>query len=463
MFLYRWSIVAVTLSDQARQSRPLLLGLLMALLLLAFGELLISLERARELQAARTHLQIEASAMRARLESELAASFSVGLSAASLVSSKPDFSTRDYERLARSLAGWYPGLRNIAIAPDNVVRYVYPRQGNEKALGANLEQVPAQREAALAVRREWKPLVSGPVELVQGGVGIVHRVPILVPAADDAPRYWGLVSVVIDPAPLFRRIGLSADADVVYALRGRDGRGESGAVFFGNAAQFRDRHAIRMDVLLPGGQWQLAAGWRTPPDALTPRYLLWHALALLLALGGGTLVTIAARSQLRLQVLASQDSLTGLANRNQFLFQARAMLALAARQKYPFTVLNLDLEGFKGINDDFGHEIGDAMLVHVAQQARECLRASDLIARFGGDEFLVLLPDTEPGPVLEALVARLRGAIAQPLNIKGHTLSVGISVGAASYPGDGFSMDDLMRVADFNMYANKRSRRKVEG
>ncbi len=462
MFECRWSKVAVDVFDNARHSRPLALGLLMALLLLAFGELLISLERARELQAARTHLQIEASAMRARLESELAASFSVGLSAAALVSSKPDFSPRDYERLARSLAGWYPGLRNIALAPDNVVRYVYPRQGNERALGANLEQVPAQREAALAVRREWKPLVSGPVELVQGGTGIVHRVPILVPAADDSPRYWGLVSVVIDPAPLFRRIGLSADAGVVYALRGQDGRGESGAVFFGSDSLFRDRHAIRMDVLLPGGQWQLAAAWRMRPDALTPRYLLWHALALLLALGGGGLVTIAARSQQRLQVLASHDSLTGLANRNQFLLQASAMLALAARQQYPFTVLNLDLEGFKGINDDFGHEIGDAMLVHVAQQARECLRASDLIARFGGDEFLVLLPDTEPGPVLEALVVRLRGAIAQPLRIKGHTLSVGISVGAASYPGDGFTMDDLMRVADFNMYSNKRARRKVE-
>lgn len=427
------------------------------MLVLAFGELLIGLEQSREREVARANLQIAAGAMRARLESELASSFSVGLAAASLVAAKPDFSSRDYERLAHSLAGWYPGLRNIAIAPDNVIRYVYPERGNEKALGTHLEDVPSQQGDVLAVRRDWKPVVSGPVRLVQGGTGIVHRVPILVPDAGDRLHYWGLVSVVMDPQPLFLRVGLVDDPDVVYSLRNKGGQGEP---FFGDRTLFAGNDSLQMPVQLPGGQWQLAAAWRNAPNVLAPRYLFWHLIVVTVALLGGLLVCVAARSQLRLRILASHDSLTGLANRAQFLEQASSMLALAARQKYPFTVLNIDLEGFKTINDDFGHEIGDAMLVHVARQAKECLRASDLVARFGGDEFLVLLPDTEPGPVLEVLVARLRTAISMPLRMQGHTLSVGISVGAASYPGDGFSMDDLLRVADFNMYANKRARRR---
>lgn len=448
--------------ERLRQFRPWGLGMLVGLVVLALSEVLISLEQSREFEAARSRLQIEASAMRARLESELNSTFSVGLSAASLVSAKPDFSPRDYERLAQSLAAWHPGLRNIALAPDNVVRYVYPLAGNEAVLGVNLENVPAQREGVRRMRRDWKPFLAGPMNLVQGGVGFVHRVPVIVVDAHNAAHYWGQVSVALDTAPIFEKVGLNSDREVLYAVRGRDGAGAEGDVFFGPESVFLDSSALKMNVTMPGGRWQLAATWREPGTAITMRVFLWHVLALLLAFSAGGLVAFAARSQERLQVLASHDSLTGLANRHQFLVQAEGFLALAARQKYPFTLLNLDLEGFKGINDDCGHEVGDAMLVHVAAQARECLRASDLIARFGGDEFLVLLPDTQPGPVLDLLISRLREAVARPLFIKGHMLSVGISVGVASYPDDGFNLADLMRVSDFNMYADKRLR-KQEG
>lgn len=453
-------IVTKVSGGNERQLLPWALGAVVALAVFALAQLLIHIETAREYEAARTRLQIEASVMRARLESELNGSFSVGLSAASLVSSKPDFSSRDYERLAQSLASWHPGLRNIALAPDNIIRYVYPLAGNEKALGVNLEKVPGQGDGVQRMRRDWKPLVAGPVQLVQGGVGIIHRVPVIVVKANNETYYWGLVSVVMNATPVFEKVGLVNDASVVYALRGRDGQGGMGDIFLGSPEMFSQRQVLKMDVVMPGGRWQLAARWREPVEGLSRRTLLWHGLALLLALSGGGLVTFAARSQQRLHVLASHDSLTGLANRHQFLLQAESFLALAARQKYPFTLLSLDLEGFKGINDDFGHESGDAMLVHVANQAKECLRVYDLIARFGGDEFLVLLPDTEPGPILDVLVQRLREAVGRPLTLKGHLLSVGISVGVASFPRDGFSLADLMRVSDFNMYSDKRARKQ---
>jgi diguanylate cyclase len=444
----------------ASKLKPLGLGMLVGLLVGVLSQALIHLEKSREQEVARSRLQIEASAMRARLESELNSTFSIGLSAAALVSAKPDFSFRDYERLAQSLSAVHPSLRNIALAPDNVITYVYPLAGNEVLLGLNLEQVQNQREGVLRMRRDWRPFIAGPLKLVHGGVGFVHRVPVIVLGAGDRAYYWGQVSVALDAVPTFAKVGLNSDHEIAYALRGRDGGGREGGIFFGAAETFADPAAIKMDVVIPGGSWQLAAQWRESGEMLVWREISWHAFVLLLALGSGGLVAFAVRSQERLQVLASHDSLTGLANRHQFLVQAESFLAFAARQKYPFSVLNMDLEGFKSINDDYGHEVGDAMLVHVAAQAKECLRTSDFIARFGGDEFLVLLPDTRPGPVLDQLIARLREAVSLPLMVRGHMLSVTISVGVASYPDDGVSLIELMRVSDVNMYADKRLRKK---
>jgi diguanylate cyclase (GGDEF)-like protein len=435
-------------------------GVAVALLLFALGELLIHLEQSRAHEAAQARLQAAAGTMRGRLESELNSTFSVGLSAASLVSAKPDFSPRDYERLAQSLMAWHPDLRNIALAPDNVVRYVYPLAGNETVLGVNLEEVAGQRDAVKWLRQEWKPLLTGPVELVQGGKGFVHRVPVIVLDADGVDHYWGQVSVAIDATTIFEKTGILQGSDIVYALRARDYNGIMGQVFFGPESVFSEKSSVSMSVVMPGGNWQLAARWREPVAGFAWKMLAWHVLAFLLAAGAGGLVVFAANGRQRLQVLASHDSLTGLANRHQFLLQTESFIALATRQKYPFTLLNLDLDNFKCINDDFGHDAGDALLLHVATQARECLRASDLIARFGGDEFMVLLPDTEQGPQLDVLVVRLRQAIECDLRIKGLALNVGVSVGVASYPQDGFSLVDLMRVSDFNMYADKRQRKK---
>jgi diguanylate cyclase (GGDEF)-like protein len=131
------------------------------------------------------------------------------------------------------------------------------------------------------------------------------------------------------------------------------------------------------------------------------------------------------------------------------------MMALARRSQRPFVLLNLDLNGFKRINDEFGHAAGDALLVHVAQQLQACLRETDFLARIGGDEFLALLPDTEAGPSLDSLIKRVHRAVAKPLLFGTDTLTVGTSIGVAAYPADGDDLDALLSAADHAMYAGK--------
>jgi diguanylate cyclase (GGDEF)-like protein len=114
----------------------------------------------------------------------------------------------------------------------------------------------------------------------------------------------------------------------------------------------------------------------------------------------------------------------------------------------------IDLDGFKKVNDSYGHAAGDALLVAVAQRLRDCVRPGDTVARLGGDEFAVLLADTPPEHA-RALADRIGLTLAVPVEVEGHLLSVGASIGIAT--GDRADADRLLRDADAAMYAAKRS------
>lgn len=146
------------------------------------------------------------------------------------------------------------------------------------------------------------------------------------------------------------------------------------------------------------------------------------------------------------------DALTGAANRAGLA--RRAAVALEAGE--PFALMLLDLDGFKAVNDTHGHAAGDAVLVALVQRLRTLLREGDLVARLGGDEFVVLLAGAPPRAALADKARAMARVVAVPLAFEGRSLSVGLSVGIASHPGDGRSLESLLRAADTAMYASKR-------
>ncbi len=156
------------------------------------------------------------------------------------------------------------------------------------------------------------------------------------------------------------------------------------------------------------------------------------------------------------------DPLTGLPNR--LLFQDRLWHALerGQRERTPTCVLIMDLDGFKAVNDELGHPMGDLVLVAFADRMRSVLRASDTAARLGGDEFSIVCENTDR-PDAEVLAARLRAAVTAPLELSGQEVSIGISIGIGSAPGGeepGDVHERVIRSADDAMYADKAARRR---
>jgi diguanylate cyclase (GGDEF)-like protein len=152
--------------------------------------------------------------------------------------------------------------------------------------------------------------------------------------------------------------------------------------------------------------------------------------------------------------LARHDTLTQLANRNVFLDRVEHALQMARRRRTRVAVLFCDLDGFKQINDRFGHNAGDALLVTIAGRIRSCVRASDTVARLGGDEFAILLEDVLDPYDVDRVTSSVLGAVIEQTEVNGHFVTVSTSVGVATSDGSDTG-EGVLRSADIAMYEAK--------
>lgn len=161
-----------------------------------------------------------------------------------------------------------------------------------------------------------------------------------------------------------------------------------------------------------------------------------------------------------LEYTAYHDVLTGLPNRRLFEELSEKLLAIAKRDKKFLSVLFLDLDKFKPINDTYGHQVGDEVLKVIAGRLERCARSNDTVSRFGGDEFVVLAYDC-PRQGAVALVERLIKTIEEPIQIGELTLQLSASVGIATFPEDGNELSELIRLADERLYIAKKTGSKI--
>jgi len=153
---------------------------------------------------------------------------------------------------------------------------------------------------------------------------------------------------------------------------------------------------------------------------------------------------------------AMHDQLTGLANRLQFTERLRAAIDRARQERQSVTLLYMDLDRFKPVNDEFGHDVGDQLLLALAKRLSGCTRSEDMVARLGGDEFAVLIDCQTTATDAAGVSERLAAALTSPFVIEGHELRLGASIGQAVFPIDADDADGLLRSADAAMFVVKR-------
>lgn len=161
-------------------------------------------------------------------------------------------------------------------------------------------------------------------------------------------------------------------------------------------------------------------------------------------------------SYCRVREMAETDSLTGLANRYYFERALNSATRENARGKKILALLLLDLDHFKNVNDSYGHETGDMLLKKVVEKISASLRGEELFARLGGDEFAIILTNLELGREADLVARRIVKALEQPIEVKGHIIQTGVSIGLAVHPGNAESSEELVRFADIAMYQAKK-------
>jgi diguanylate cyclase (GGDEF)-like protein/PAS domain S-box-containing protein len=157
----------------------------------------------------------------------------------------------------------------------------------------------------------------------------------------------------------------------------------------------------------------------------------------------------------RLEYLANFDALTGLPNRRLFFDRLSCLLSHCKRYNEQFSVLFLDLDRFKAVNDTMGHDAGDELLREVSIRLRECLRHADTVARMGGDEFAVLLSRIVEPPDTGIVSDKIIAALARPFTIQGQECRIGVSIGIGVFPDHADNAESLLKIADSAMYRAK--------
>ncbi|WP_081411249.1 CHASE domain-containing protein [Anaeroarcus burkinensis] len=400
------------------------------------------------------------------------------------------------------------GLADYTIRPAgereiySSVVYVEPfNWRNQRALGFDMLLEPIRVKAAMRARDEGRVVTSDKVVLVQETsqdvqAGVLLFAPLYqgghmpqsLEERREALRGWVYMPMRIGDfidSYLQQEYPELSKQIILQVYSGNELREETLMYRSGGEdTAVTQTPAIARRAIVPGGHWTVSltplaaygTGWKFDERSSTV-VLAGLCLTALLSLMSYLLLKSHMRVEDALQEatlsheqmlekeeqirhMAHHDILTGLPNRALFIDRAEQAFTLAYRNQQSVAVLFIDLDRFKPINDQYGHDAGDVVLRMIGKRLQDRLRASDTVCRQGGDEFVILLPEVKERADLEKLAYKLREAIEEPCEVAGNLLMVSASIGIALYPEHGEAVETVIQRADAAMYQAKANAAK---
>jgi diguanylate cyclase (GGDEF)-like protein/hemerythrin-like metal-binding protein len=285
-------------------------------------------------------------------------------------------------------------IKNIGVFLDTTIRWMYPLEGNESAIGTDLSKVPGQAEDVKRVKEKLETLFVGPINLVQGGTAFIVRMPLL---RNDA--YWGMVSIVLKAENAFKYVDEYSEIHgVEYLITSAD---QKDAIIYGDG-EILEMKPLKFRTEDSLGGWDVyvvpTGGW----DNKIGLIIIVFSICVVICFMISWRIFIWVRSynqvlsdKIELESKYILDRFTGIYTREYFNFRLKEEISHVQRNKYPISMIYFDLDHFKNVNDVYGHSSGDEVLLEVVNGVKTIIRTEDVFSRWGGDEFILLLPNTD--------------------------------------------------------------------
>lgn len=341
-------------------------------------------------------------------------------------------------------------IRSITSIEDTTIKWIYPLESNQSAVGVDLSTIEGQKDIVLKIKNERVQMIQGPVDLVQGGRGIIIRMPVI----KNNGEYYGQLSIVLDLEKLSTKLESLATFN---ELKVNIISNQNGKAILENPDVLEER-PMTFNINDSGLDWSVYVVPLEKWNDLSRTRIIFILSAVWIAILSGWIFYYLLSANYKLKHIANHDPLTGLYNR-RFLEEYQTII-FSSSDRFHTSVgfMLLDLNGFKKINDQYGHKIGDEVLLHTARILTEQTRRNESIFRLGGDEFLVLFPDLKQLSDMDVVKNRILKEFKKTLDIPDHTIVITPSIGVANYPDDGMDFDQILHVADKKMYEEKVSR-----